>query len=499
MYAFSPWSGNYVINDAIWTSAHWTQFMTVGWKLLQGNNAGMLPLGGSYITAISPDMKDFTLVLETLQGNCLRCSGGVTHAQNITFILTNGLPSPGTILKTWLTIQGNSFQPTNDITVASDGSIQVQIPADAMLTVSTITTAQHGSFPNSPIPPDAPFPLPWKDTFDTGYSYDQVPKYFADQGGSFAVRNGIMQQVVPADPGPNGWTPNRDPYTLLGDYTWTDITVTATVSFHSGIPDPGFGINISPYIIKGDAPLTLQACDVANPLQRWRFGSIASNYLSTDTSPHYCLDLPGCGLTNTLDLYDCVTTDCSCGCPGFQNLQYILTGSQLTTPLSSGKCVTLQKEGTLLLQDCKDGTLGQTWVYNSSSLQLSVTNPPNGHSPLCLDGGPPPPPPPYVSVVARVPTYGPMYSGYVLSTFQDATWSVSSGKTILANGSLPSGYNSSNWNVISISTKGSTISASFGGNQLWSGTDVTYTNGQAGVGSGYHYAAFDSFEVKVAV
>jgi hypothetical protein len=212
------------------------------------------------------------------------------------------------------------------------------------------------------------------------------------------------------------------------------------------------------------------------------------------------MDLPGCGLTNTIDLYDCVTTDCSCGCPGFQNLQYILSNSQLTTPLSPGQCVTLQKDGSLLLKQCNaGGGLGQSWVYNSSSLQLSVINPPNGGSPLCLDGGPPPPPPPYASVVARVPSYGPDYSGYVLSTFGDATWVVYSGKTVLANGTLPGGYNSTAFNKISISAKGTTISASFGDTKLWTGSDSTYANGQAGLGSGYHYAAFDSFEVAVAV
>ena len=504
MYAFSPWSGHYEVNDAIWTSAHHTQFMSVGWKLLQGNSSGMLPQGGSYVSAISPDKSDFSLILETLQGNCLRCSGSVTSAQTITFKLTDGLPGPGTSLKTWLTVQGNAFQPTADTVVASDGTIQVQIPADAMLTVSTITTAQHGSFPSSPIPADTPFPLPWSDSFNSGYVYDQLPRYFADQGGSFAVRNGLMQQVVGADPGPNGWTPNRDPYTLIGDATWTDIMVTASVSYHGGPPDPGLGkypsSSSSSHSTKDDAPLTLQACDLGNPLQRWRFSSVAPNYLSTDSSPHYCMDLPGCGLTNTIDLYDCVTADCSCGCPGFQNLQYILSNSQLTTPLSPGQCVTLQKDGSLLLKQCNTGGgLGQSWVYNSSSLQLSVINPPNGGSPLCLDGGPPPPPPPYASVVARVPSYGPDYSGYVLSTFGDATWVVYSGKTVLANGTLPSGYNSTAFNTISISAKGTTISASFGDTKLWTGSDSTYANGQAGLGSGYHYAAFDSFEVAVAV
>ena len=38
--------------------------------------------------------------------------------------------------------------------------------------------------------------------------------------------NGVMRQMTPKDPGPNGWVANQDPITLIGDLAITDTTVT---------------------------------------------------------------------------------------------------------------------------------------------------------------------------------------------------------------------------------------------------------------------------------
>ena len=74
MYAMSLWSGHYDVNPSIWTSAHHCRFMSIGWHLLHG--------GSSYVPATSPDKSEFTLVLETLQGNCLRCQGGQVYLRS---------------------------------------------------------------------------------------------------------------------------------------------------------------------------------------------------------------------------------------------------------------------------------------------------------------------------------------------------------------------------------------------------------------------------------
>ena len=145
----SPWSGHYEVNPSIWTSAHHCQFMSIGWHLLQGGSSGLLPGGGSYVAARSPNGSAFTLVVETLQGNCLRCHGGSTAAQDLVFSLAGGLPGPGAVLQVWQTTQDAPFVRLADAAVAGDGTLSLHIPADAMVTVSTIATAGHG-VPSAP-------------------------------------------------------------------------------------------------------------------------------------------------------------------------------------------------------------------------------------------------------------------------------------------------------------------------------------------------------------
>jgi hypothetical protein len=63
-----------------------------------------------------------------------------------------------------------------------------------------------------------------------------MPRYFADQAGSWAVRGGALTQVAQANPGANSWVPNADPITMLGDEAWEDYTVSADATFSSAMP-----------------------------------------------------------------------------------------------------------------------------------------------------------------------------------------------------------------------------------------------------------------------
>lgn len=478
--------------------------MTPGWHLLQGaQGKGMLPGGGSYVTALSPDGKDFTLILETLKGACLRCSTGATAAQNLTFTLGAGLPAPGTALKAWLTVQGAPFVAQPDVTVGAGGTLSAAIPADAMLTLSTIATASHGAFPDAPIPADAPFPLPYASDF-AAQGEDAMPRYFADQAGSFAVRSGVVQQVVGADPGPNGWVANRDPVTFIGDAAWTDVSARVGVSFSAGPPagQPAAvaGGDGEP---AGVAPCSPPAAAAAAG-QSWRFSAIAPGYLSTaDSTParSQCLNAPGCSLTDALIYYSCVTTGCSCGCPTFTNLQWAwdaATGA-LTTGMDASKCVTLEAgSGALRLLPCAPAaTPGQAWGYNASSGQVSVAGPGAGG---CLTAPPPPAPPPaYAALTLRMATYSRSTPGYQLVADAAGQWRLLKGMTqVLGNGSLGQGFNASQWHTLGLAAKGSTLTGSLDGAQLFALSDAEYSAGQVGIGSGYHQAAFKDFVVEAA-
>ena len=506
MYAFSPWSGNYVVNDAIWTSAHHTQFYAPGWRLLMNESRGMLPGGGSYITAVSPDSADFTLVLETMQGNCLRCNGGATAEQTLVFALTNGLPAPGRVLKVWRTVQGASFEAQPDITVSAAGTITVTVPADGMLTVSTVSTASHGGFPDSPIPADAPFPMPYADDFDEADNlYDSLPRYFGDQGGSFAVRHGVVQQVVGADPGSNGWGGNRDPYSLIGDRI-ADVAVSVDVAFHAGAPDRGDGA--LPPVREHNQMATVVACNATDKTQRWDMGVVAPKYVSlAGDSGGVCLDNPGCGGDGTLiDFWPCVLSGGACNDDGLR--WSITSGKALVTPSADG-CAVAQADGGIRLTDpCVAHAAGTEWAYDAATKLLSVTNPPGGGAARCLmalPAPPPPPPPPppdtvaYALIQVRVPNYNGANQGYSLVARQTGEWRVLVGESILANGSLPAPFNSSAWHTLSLTAKGAQITAAVDGATVLSTTNSQNAGaGQVAWGSGYHYASFDKFRMAAA-
>jgi len=519
MYAFEPWSGHYEVNDAIWTSAHHTQFMSVGWLLLSGGSRGTLPGGGSYITAVSPDKTGFTLVLETLQGNCLRCSGGATTAQTLTFALTNGLPGPGSVLKAWSTQQGASFVQEPDVTVAADGTITVSVAADGMLTVSTVATASHGAFPSVPIPASAPFPLPYADSFDESANlYDALPRYFADQGGSFAVRGGVVQQVVGADPGPNGWGGNRDPYTLIGDKV-ADIEVSIDVAFNAGSPDRGLGAAPEPAApapapasaaLPGNALAAVTACNASSPMQQWDLGVISAGYLSlAGDSGGVCLDNPGCGGASTqIDFWPCVTSGGACNDDG---LRWAFgADGLLTTPSAPGTCARLDADGGVRLAaaPCAATDAGASWAYNKATKLVQALNPPGGGGALCLEATPAPPPPPappapdgvaYALLQIRVPTYTGRNEGFSLVARATGEWRVLVGESVLANGSLPAPFNSSAWHTLLLSAKGSAIAAAVdGATVLQTQSALNAAAGQVAIGSGYHYASFDNFRMAAA-
>ena len=44
----------------------WEEFIEPGWRYLAGGPCALLPGGGSHVAAISPDGKDISLVIETV-------------------------------------------------------------------------------------------------------------------------------------------------------------------------------------------------------------------------------------------------------------------------------------------------------------------------------------------------------------------------------------------------------------------------------------------------
>ena len=53
-----------MVPPTVWASAHTTQFVEPGWKMLH-DASGDLSGGGSYLTMVSPDGKDFASIIGT--------------------------------------------------------------------------------------------------------------------------------------------------------------------------------------------------------------------------------------------------------------------------------------------------------------------------------------------------------------------------------------------------------------------------------------------------
>ena len=61
------WSGTNLMSRQCCVSAHTTQFANVGWRYLKhGFGVNALKCGGSLVSLISPDLKDLTVIMETM-------------------------------------------------------------------------------------------------------------------------------------------------------------------------------------------------------------------------------------------------------------------------------------------------------------------------------------------------------------------------------------------------------------------------------------------------
>lgn len=217
MRANTPWSGNYDVAPAIWATAHTTQFAAPGWTYLAGNACELLPGGGSLVTLVSTNQSDYSIIVET---------SDAAAAQAVDFRLTNGL-STGPIA-IWETTQTNQFINLGQVTPAN-GIFGYIFQPGAVYSLTTTTGQSKGA---AVPPPPGPFPLPYKENFES-YAPGATPKYFSDQAGTFEVAtrsDGQGQSLRQISPQVGlRWTSEWQPYSLIGDASWADYDVSADV------------------------------------------------------------------------------------------------------------------------------------------------------------------------------------------------------------------------------------------------------------------------------
>ncbi len=220
LFANQPWSGYYVVDREIWTTAHTTQFVRPGWQYLDSGSAIVSGVG-SYVTLKAPNNKDWSLVLETLD-----------TASPTTFAIheTGGvLAGPVHVWATDLAALTTSgwFIEQPDVT-PTDCAFSFTAQPNHVYTLTT--TSGQGKGTTTP-PAQSEMPLPTTDNFEsyTIGAMPNIPKYFSAIEGAFEVENcaggrtgKCLQQEITAAPIPWGSAASPDPVTIVGDPRWGD-------------------------------------------------------------------------------------------------------------------------------------------------------------------------------------------------------------------------------------------------------------------------------------
>ncbi|MGA2712969.1 MAG: discoidin domain-containing protein [Bryobacteraceae bacterium] len=217
MYANTPWSGNYLVQPAIWATAHTNQFAGPGWQYID-SSSGFFGYG-SYVTIRKGS--DFSLIIENVNG----------PDTPLTFNIVNGLSTGA--LHVWQSNQTAQFIQQADI-IPVNGSFSFTVAAGSIYSITTTTGQSKG---NAVPPPAAPFPFPYADNFENASLSGQA-KYFFDLNGSFEIvscgggRTGqCLRQAAPAPPIP--WTTigSIEASSVIGSTSWDNYQITADVFF----------------------------------------------------------------------------------------------------------------------------------------------------------------------------------------------------------------------------------------------------------------------------
>jgi len=221
MYANTPWSGYYNVQGAIWATAHTTQFAQPGWQYLDWSSSRM-PEQGSYVSLKSPNKKDWSIVLETIDAK---------QSQQVAFEIKGGL-SRATV-HIWETNSEKSFEHVADVT-PQHNKFQYEVDPNSVYSLTT-TTGQGKGIAQPPAP--GPFPNPYIDNFEST-ELQRAPRFLSDQNGAFEVRPCLqregrcLEQLIVDKPTP--WGPQPDPFTLAGDTGWSDYQLACDVLMVNG-------------------------------------------------------------------------------------------------------------------------------------------------------------------------------------------------------------------------------------------------------------------------
>jgi galactosylceramidase len=218
MKANTPWSGHYEVQPALWAIAHSTQFAQPGWQYL--DDACVLLEQGSVVALASPNRRDFSLIIETVDSK---------QPQTFRFQVIRGLPLKP--LHVWRSDARQQFLHTGTI-APSHGLFEVTVDGGCIYSLTTTTGQRKGGVAS--VPAAKPFPMPYEDGFDAAKP-GTMPRYFSDQGGIFEVarrsegKGNCVRQVVTRRGIDWHYHPTPEPYTMIGSTEWRDYEVACDV------------------------------------------------------------------------------------------------------------------------------------------------------------------------------------------------------------------------------------------------------------------------------
>ncbi len=216
--ANSPWSGNYVVCPTVWATAHTTQFAKPGWRYLD-NACGYLYAGGSFVSLLSPKDSDFSTIIETIES---------TVKQEVEINIASKFKGKKVYL--WRTSDKDDpskwFQKVQEM-IPVNGSFTINLEPNSIYSVTTTTGQRKG---DTVPPPLTQLAMPFVDDFSS-YAVGKTPKYFSDQVGAFEIATAptenkpFLCQVITKSGIIWGADATNQPYTLMGDSSWTNYQV----------------------------------------------------------------------------------------------------------------------------------------------------------------------------------------------------------------------------------------------------------------------------------
>ena len=224
--AHEPWSGYYVVREALWGYAHYGQFTRLGWQYVD-EGCTKLDGGGSMCMLRDPATDDYSIIIETKDAK---------SPQTVRVTLPKGLSSDR--LCVWLSNEREQFIRQADLRPRGR-TLVLDLQPGSVYSLSTTRGQMKGSFED--IPASKPFPIPYEDGFEQyarPAEYGYLPHYLADLIGCFelterpdhngrCIRQTISEHTL-------SWAPEWHHYTILGDVAWEDYEVSADVYLNPG-------------------------------------------------------------------------------------------------------------------------------------------------------------------------------------------------------------------------------------------------------------------------